>query len=170
MHLKRNSEFQNTRLLLTGGYTGDDKLFVNQVKKQLADNAMLQDVEIWEEFDKSHRIEFLRSLTMLSVPVLGGEAFGAYQVEALAAGVPIVQPNVGGYAEFIRTTGGGLIYEPNDGLHLSQAWATLLRTPQQLQKLAHQGHAHVHQHFSMEQLAQDIISIYTQVLEDRQAA
>lgn len=162
--LKENSRFQNVRLKLTGGYTGDDKPFVNEMLKRLADHGFGQDVEVVEEFDKKRRIEFLKSLTLLSVPVLGGEAFGAYQVEALAAGVPIVQPNLGGYPEFVDMTGGGVIYEPNDGGRLAEAFAALLSNPAELRTMGARGRKAVLERFSMAQMAESIIRVYEQVL------
>ena len=125
IHLKQESRFPGLKLYLTGGYTGDDKNFVKKMLRKTADFGFETDIRIFEEFDKRSKIEFLKSLTLLSVPVPGGEAFGSYQVEALAAGVPIVQPNIGGYPEFIEETGGGIIYEPNDGEHLAKAVTSL---------------------------------------------
>jgi len=84
-------------------------------------------------------MKFMKSLSLLSVPVPGGEAFGAYMIESLAAGVPIVQPNAGGYPEFVANTGGGIIYEPNDPEHLAKALAGLLAEPNRLRQLGETG-------------------------------
>ncbi|MCJ7581272.1 MAG: glycosyltransferase family 4 protein, partial [Candidatus Aminicenantes bacterium] len=111
--LKKESRFQDLRLHLTGGYSSDDKSFVNAQMKKISQNGFEGDVQIFKDFEKESRVQFLESLTLLSVPVPSGEAFGAYQVEALAAGVPVVQPNVGCYPEFIEATNGGILYEPN---------------------------------------------------------
>jgi glycosyltransferase involved in cell wall biosynthesis len=97
------------------------------------------------------------------VPVPTGEAFGAYQVEALAAGVPVVQPNVGCYPEFVAATQGGLIYEPNTGEKLASAMAVLLSDPDKLRKLGDQGRRVVLEKFSMEQMAKNVARIYEDV-------
>ena len=102
IRLKQDIRFQDVKLKLTGGYTGDDKVFVGKMLEKLKRHGYDKDVTIVEHFNKENRIQFLKSLTLLTIPVPSGEAFGAYQVEALAAGVPIVQPNVGGYPEFIE--------------------------------------------------------------------
>ena len=102
----------------------------------------------------------MKSITLLSVPVPTGEAFGAYQLEALAAGVPIVQPNIGGYPEFIEATGGGVIYDPNDGENLAKAIASLLTKPDQVHKLGAQGRRAVLEKYSMNDMARNIIKIY----------
>jgi glycosyltransferase involved in cell wall biosynthesis len=161
--LKEHLAFKNLRLFLTGGYTSDDKPFVEKVKKKFQQHGVLQDVTIFEDFDREHRIEFLKSLTLLSVPVPDGEAFGAYLVEALASGVPIVEPNVGGYPEFVEKTGGGIIYEPNDGKHLAEAIASLLSKPEKIKKLGDKGCKIVHEQFTMKQMAENIIRVYKNV-------
>jgi glycosyltransferase involved in cell wall biosynthesis len=100
---------------------------------------------------------------LLSVPVPAGEAFGAYQVEALAAGVPVVQPNVGCYPEFIENTLGGLIYEPNTGKKLAEAMASLLSDPDRIRKMGDQGRRVVLEKYSMDHMAKNIAEVYENV-------
>ncbi len=161
--LKKESRFKDLRLHLTGGYSSDDKPFVNKQMKKISEHGFAEDVRIFKDFCKDNRIKFLKSLTMLSVPVPAGEAFGAYQVEALAAGVPIVQPNVGCYPEFIEMTKGGVIYEPNTGEKLATAIASLLSDQEKVRKLGEQGRRVVLEKFSMDQMAKNIEGIYNDV-------
>ena len=163
IHLKQTTAFSNARLNLMGGYTGDDKPFVNKMLKKLASAGYDQDVTVFDDFSIESRVKFLESLSLLSVPVPGGEAFGAYMVESLAAGVPIVQPAVGGYPEFVAATGGGVIYEPNNPVRLAEAMADLLTHPQKLRQLAEQGRSNVLAKYTMDHMARRIISIYEQV-------
>ncbi|MCK4765707.1 MAG: glycosyltransferase family 4 protein [Candidatus Aminicenantes bacterium] len=164
IRLKKESPFKDLKLFLSGGYVGDDKPFVNRLVKKINSFGFGKDVVIFKNFDKEHRIKFLKQLTLLSVPVPTGEAFGAYQVEAAAAGVPVVQPNVGCYPEFVETTGGGIIYEPNDSEHLSKAIASLLTDPERLRKLGEQGRTTVLDRFSMNHMAQGMAQVYEEVL------
>lgn len=161
--LKKDSRFQDLRLHLTGGYSGDDKSFLNAQMKKITQNGFVRDVQIFSDFEKDSRVQFLKSLTLLSVPVPSGEAFGAYQVEALAAGVPVVQPNVGCYPEFIEATNGGVLYEPNTSEHLAETIASLLEDPEKVRKLATEGHNVVMEQFSMDAMAKNIARIYNDV-------
>jgi len=165
--LKQDPQFQNLKLYLMGGYTADDKGFINKMQKKFSRNGILNDVTIFENFDIEHRIKFLTSLSLLSVPVPGGEAFGAYQIEALAAGVPIVQPNVGGYPEFIEATGGGILYEPNDAKHLARALSSLLLNPDRIRQLGKNGRETVLKHYSMKNMAENIIKVYKSILNKK---
>jgi glycosyltransferase involved in cell wall biosynthesis len=162
--LKKESRFKDLRLHITGGYTGEDKHFVKELLKKISKEGFEKDVEIFKNFDKENRVQFLKSLTLLSVPVPGGEAFGAYQVEALAAGVPVVQPNAGCFPEFVETTKGGVIYEPNDSEILAKSIVSLLSEPDRVRKLGEQGRRNVLERFSMENMAKDIVKVYEEVL------
>ena len=167
IRLKHDLRFKNLKLYVTGGYTGDDKTFVNKMLRKISKHGFKKDVTIFEEFNKEKRIQFLKSLTLLSVPVPTGEALGAYQLEALAAGVPIVQPNVGGYPEFIEATGGGIIYEPNDGENLAKAMASLLTNPDQVRKLGNCGRKNVLEKYSISNMAEKMIEIYESILNNQ---
>ncbi len=161
--LKKDNRFRDLKLHLTGGYSGDDKPFLDGQMKKIAEQGFKDDVTIFDDFCKKSRITFLKSLTLLSVPVPSGEAFGAYQVEALAAGVPVVQPNAGCYPEFVEKTQGGLIYEPNTGDKLASAMASLLSHPDKLRKLGDQGRCVVMEEYSMDKMAKNIAGIYNDV-------
>ncbi len=163
IHVKKNSRFSDLRLHLSGGYTSDDKSFVDEQMKKMAQHGFGGDVRIFHNFDKDSRVQFLKTLTLLSVPVPAGEAFGAYQVEALAAGVPVVQPNVGCYPEFVEATNGGIIYEPNTSEKLAGAIVSLLEDPEKIQDLSARGRPVVLERFSMDSMARNIARLYDRV-------
>ena len=131
--------------------------------KKVADKGFDGDVEIFRNFEKDDRVQFLESLTLLSVPVPDGEAFGAYQVEALAAGVPVVQPNVGCYPEFVEQTQGGVIFEPNTSEQLAQTIMILLDDRERIKAMGEQGRHVVLEEFSMKQMAVNIAEMYNDV-------
>ena len=160
LELKKDTRFKNLKLHLTGGYSSDDKPFLNRLMKKISEHGFAKDVRVFKDFCKDSRIKFLKSLTLLSVPVPTGEAFGAYQVESLAAGVPIVQPNAGCYPEFIETTQGGVLYEPNTGEKLATAIASLLSDQEKVRNLGEKGRGVVLTQFSMDQMAKNMERIY----------
>jgi len=163
LSLKDDPRFSDLKLHLTGGYTGEDKPFVNSMLKKIDEHGVTDDVKVFSDFSKKSRIQFLKSLTLLSVPVPTGESFGAYQIEALAANVPIVQPNVGCYPEVIDATQGGILYEPNTSEHLAEAIASLLVDQEKIRQLGNQGKDVVLTRFSMEQMVKNIERIYNDV-------
>jgi len=163
IRLKQNSKFTKTKLHLMGGYTGDDKQFLNKMVKKITAAGMRDDVVVFDDFNVEPRLAFLKNLSILSVPVPGGEAFGAYMVESLASGVPIVQPNVGGYPEFVKSTGGGVIYEPNEPEQLAIALENMLSNPKKLREMGSTGRNIVLSKYTMTNMANSILEIYKKV-------
>jgi glycosyltransferase involved in cell wall biosynthesis len=155
IELKKAPELKNLKLRATGGAVGTNKTFVSGLWKKLAALGLEKDVEFIEDFSREHRQIFLKSLSVLCVPVEQGEAFGTYIIEALAAGVPVVQPDAGAFPELIEATGGGVIYHD-----LVQTLRELLTNPEKLRRLGQTGRVAVGEKFSVETMAQKMISVY----------
>ncbi len=162
--LKKESGFKDVKLILTGGSTGDDKPIIKQVKQKLKAEGLTNQVEFHEDFDGEGRHDFFAKVKMISVPVRNGEAFGLYLLESMASGVPVVQPNVGCFPEFVEATNGGVIFEPNDGETLANTVASLLSSPDKTRQLSEQGRRAVLEQFSMTAMATDTANVYTEVL------
>ena len=164
LRLKRDPDFGDLRLHITGGRAAEDKPFIRGLLKTLKREGCEDSVRIFEAFDRPDRIGFLKSLTLLSVPVPAGEAFGTYQIEALAAGVPIVQPDAGGFPEFVEATDGGVIFSPNDSETLAETIASLLRQPDRIRHHAEAGNRAVQEQFSIDTTVRNMARIYEDVL------
>jgi glycosyltransferase involved in cell wall biosynthesis len=92
----------------------------------------------------------LSSLTLFSVPATYPEAFGLYLLEALASGVPVVQPRASSFPEIITTSGGGVLVAPGDPIALATAWHELLNSPDALQSLREKGRHAAEQTYSVQ--------------------
>lgn len=89
------------------------------------------------------------------MPALYGEGFGLYLIEALAAGVPVVQPRHAAFPELVEATGGGVIAEAN-AVALAAAIESLLLDPARLQALSETGRRAVTEQFTVDQMAKGI--------------
>lgn len=162
----KNGKYKDLKLMITGGYTADDLPFVEMIKAKISQCGYSDDVTILENFCKENRTKFLSSLTLLSVPVPAGEAFGAYMIEALASGVPVVQPNVGCYPEFVNLTKGGVIYEPNNSTTLAENISALLDDKKRMEKLGETGQNIVDKEFTVKKMAENTIKVYQKTTEE----
>lgn len=158
--LKKDARFKMLRLRITGGRTGDDVGFGRSVRRKLAAAGFLDDVDFVERFGGKERVDFIRSLTLLSVPAIHGEAFGMFQIESMACAVPVVQPTTGAFPEVIDATGGGVLYEPNTPDALAAALAALLTDSERRRELGERGRQSVLRHFTMERMAQETLKVY----------
>lgn len=162
--LKKNPKLRNLKLRATGGQVGADRKYVARLKKKLAKHGFESDAEFLDVFDGAGRRDFLQSLTVLSVPAIQGESFGMFITEALAAGVPVVQPNSGGFPEVVEATGGGVIYDAQNENGLTDALESLLLDPDSVQKYADHGRNVVMEQFGIERMAKDMVKVYTSLV------
>ena len=90
------------------------------------------------------------------------EAFGMFILEALACGVPVVQPRIGAFPEIISATGGGICYDPTDPAGLIQALKSLLLDPAAARTLGRVGCETVRKEFNIKGTAERILAVYKQ--------
>jgi glycosyltransferase involved in cell wall biosynthesis len=162
--LKSESRFKNLKLKVTGGMTGDDQTFLQRQFKKLEHHNILNDLEIQPDFNPEALQAFFESLSVLSVPVLKGEAFGLYQIEALASGVPLVQPELGAFPEINHATGGGVIYHPNTPEALASALSKVLSDPTALDEMSRLGRKSAEDHFDCRKLTMKMVEVYNKVI------
>jgi len=158
----KNSEswLKGMRLRVTGGYTEDDRVFLEGLGERLTAIHMQGDVDFVAPFDAKSRLDFLQTLSVFTVPAPRGEAFGLHVLEALASGVPAVQPAVGAIPELIGETGGGLLYDPSDIEQYTEALARLLLNPDKSREMGHRGRTYVRAHFTIEHMAAEMAEVY----------
>src|SRR3989441_239051 len=137
--LKRREGTKNLKLRVGGGCGPSDEPFVNVLRERLKTNGVLHDAEFHPNPDRTAKLELLRSLAVFCVPALHGEAFGLYVIEALASGVPVVQPRAASFPELIEATEGGLLYEAGDVKSLADAIEGLVLSPARLREFGEKG-------------------------------
>ena len=153
----------NTRLK-AGGYLGkrDQKYFAQVRKAAKPLGSAFQ--YIGSPAGRGEKIDFLNSLDLLSVPTVYQEPKGLYVLEALANGVPVVQPGHGAFPELIETTGGGILVEPDNAEELADALEKLMDAPQQRTKLAEAGYANVRKIYNPKSMAEKTLAIFETAL------
>ena len=163
--LRKDSKYSSVKLKITGGKTGDDTHFIKEQKQKIAKAGLVDSVFWVDEFEGNDRDKFFDSVRLISVPVLHGEAFGLYMLEAMASGIPMVQPDLGAFKEVIETSGGGVIYPENKPEQLAEALALLIFDDQKLQELSEAGIAGVHAHFDIHAQAKKMVAVYENAIK-----
>ncbi len=161
--LKKQTGFESLKLIVTGGSTGDDQSFLRKVRRKIKKSGLGGDIIFHKDFEGDGRQEFFRKVSVISVPVLKGEAFGLYLLESMASGVPVVQPKLGAFPEIVELSGGGVIYEPNKPEVLAHALGDLLGNPEQLSKLSLDARRGVEEHFNIQTQASKTVAVYNNI-------
>ena len=71
-------------------------------------------------------------------------------MEALASGVPLVQPDASSFQEIIATSQAGILVPPNNPAALAAAWHDLLTRPERLKELGENGRRAAERSYSVE--------------------
>jgi glycosyltransferase involved in cell wall biosynthesis len=153
LRLKKRDGLSKLKLRVGGSCGPTDQVIVDQLRGTLADHNFLGDAEFCPNLSRADKLDFLRSLTVFSVPARHPEAFGLYVIEALASGVPVVQPDHGGFSELVAATRGGRLFPAGHEEALADAIEALLRTPEQAQAMGEAGRAAVRERFTAEAMA-----------------
>ncbi len=167
--LKKNGKVPGLKLRVAGGNLVEDRPFLKEMHQRLDSAGLSEDVEFLPNLSYEERLAFLQSLSIMSVPAEHREAFGVYIIEALASGVPVVQPNQGAFPELLDLTGGGVLYEPNEPHVLADAMEKLLLYPESARELGRRGRKAVFEKFSVEGMSQKVLKVMETVLADRRS-
>ncbi len=162
--LKKKKQFSDVELVLTGGSTGDDRKYIAENRARLKQHNLLDQVDFHEEFEEEGLRRFLDKVSVVSVPVRNGEAFGIYLLECMVSGVPVVQPALGAFPEIVELSGGGTVYEPNTPEALAKALEELLEDPERLDRLSRDGAEGVRKHFHIDIQAERMVAVYAEAI------
>jgi glycosyltransferase involved in cell wall biosynthesis len=150
IHLRKNLHHPDARLHIAGACTAGDEALVSALKQQLAAAGLADQVTWSPNISREEKAAMLSSLTLFSVPATYPEAFGLYVLEALASGVPAVQPNASSFPEIIANSGGGILFPPGDPIALATAWHDLLANPGALHSFGEKGRHAAGQTYSVQ--------------------
>jgi glycosyltransferase involved in cell wall biosynthesis len=99
------------------------------------------------------------------------EAFGMVQLEAMAAGLPVVNTDIDSGAPEVSLDGiTGLTVPPSDPVSLARAVTSLLGDRDLQLKMGDAGRKRVREEFSVEQMSARTMHIYDEILERERAA
>ena len=156
--------------LRVAGYLGErDRAYHEGLVEQVGSWGLADRVDFVGEVDRAQKIEFLHSLHVLSVPTVYREPKGLFVLEALANGIPVIQPAHGSFPETIEQLGGGVLFEPGNVAELAAGIENLLRDPDRRAELGRQGMEAVRRERADTGMARTTIDVYERVLEDYRA-
>ncbi len=158
--LRQQSGTSPCRLRIAGWLGDHNKQYLQDLLKKLADAGLAEEVDQVDCPDHQSKVEFLKSLDVLSVPTTYREPKGLYVLEAWANGVPVVQPRHGSFPELIEATGGGELCEVDNPQDLARVLGELRDTPTRRLELGQRGHEGVRRHFHAERMAKETLAVF----------
>ena len=155
--LLKNSDRERPPILeFCGGSTKDDAKTIRDSRRKIA--AANGAMRIHRRFDLQTRSAFLSALSLLSVPAQTSIAFGGFITEAMASGVPVVQPDEGGFSEVIAETRAGLLYSPNTPEALAEALEKAIRDDAARRSMSEAGRKAVMEKYNNVEMARAAVA------------
>ena len=160
VRLRQRPGTDGTRLIAAGYLPPEHQGYLDNVRATLRKVGLEGEFTYRGEVDRAQKVAFLHELDVLSVPTTYKEPKGLFVLEAMAAGVPVVQPCHGAFPEMIERTGGGLLVDPGDPAALAEGILGLRQDPSLAESLGRAGAAGVREHYSVQRMAERVEEIY----------
>jgi glycosyltransferase involved in cell wall biosynthesis len=148
------------RLEAAGYMAAAQAPYLEGVRHTLDDAGLGSEFTYHGQVDRAGKVAFLRTLDVLSVPAPYEEPKGTFLLEAMAAGVPVVQPRRGAFPEIVEKTGGGVIVPAGDSAALAEALLDLSRDRDRLARLARRAYDGVREHYSIQKSVDRLLDVY----------
>jgi glycosyltransferase involved in cell wall biosynthesis len=150
--------------LAAAGYMGSDQQsYYEGITRKLTSWGLADEFSYAGAVDRDGKTRFLQSLDVLSVPSGYHEPKGMYLLEAMATGVPVVQPNHGAFREMVQKTGGGVLARSEHPPDIADAILELWRDPVRAAELGKHGAAGVREHYTMARMASNMVKVYSEL-------
>ena len=142
--------------------------YMNDVRSTLERAGLDSEFSYRGVVDRDGKLAFLQSLDVLSVPATYDEPKGMFLLEAMANGVPVVQPRRGAFTEIVGKTGGGLLVEPDDPDKLAEGLYTLWANREMAETLGQRAYEGVRAHYTVAHAAERLLGVYNDVLRSKE--
>jgi glycosyltransferase involved in cell wall biosynthesis len=150
----------SARLDIAGYLAPDQQNYLKDAERRLTDAGVGGEFTYRGALDREQKIGFLRSLDVFSVPTVYVEPKGLFLLEAMACGVPVVQPRHGAFPEMLAKTSGGILVEPHDAQSLAEGIYKLWKYPALRVELGQNAFDGVRAHYSISSSADRMLDVY----------
>ena len=158
--LRTKMNLPPSRLIAAGYLPPEHKPYLEKVANSLLDASLGDEFVYRGSVDRAKKIQFFHDVDVLSVPSPYHEPKGLYLLEAMACGVPVVQPNHGAFPEIIKRTGGGVLARSESGADVAEAIFELWKDPARAEALARNGADGVRRHYTVKHMADGVLNAY----------
>jgi len=149
-----------SRLLAAGYLAPEHKPYLEGIAEGLRVAGLGDEFVYRGAVDRAKKVRFFHDIDVLSVPGGYHEPKGLYLLEAMACGVPAVQPNHGAFPEIIARTGGGVLARSESGADVADAIFELWKDPARAAALGRAGAEGVRRHYTVQHMAAGVLRAY----------
>ncbi len=162
--MRQSGHLREARLEAAGYMAPDCKPYLEEIQKRLRDAGLGGEFHYRGVLERAEKIAFLRGLDVMSMPATYDEPKGVSLLEAMACGVPLVQPRRGAFTEIVERTGGGLLAQPDDPQSLADGILRLYKNRELAEELSANGFQGVREHYTAAHMADRVLEAYESVI------
>ena len=162
--LRKSGELPEARFEAAGYMAADCKPYLEGIQQHLKKAGLEGEFHYRGVLDRADKISFLRKLDVMSVPATYDEPKGVSLLEAMACGVPLVQPRRGAFTEIVENTGGGVLVKPDDPESLAEGILKIFKDKQLAEELSANGFRGVREQYSAANMADRLLEAYESVI------
>ena len=162
--LRTSGKLPKARLEAAGYMAPEHRQYLADIENKIAAAGLSDEFHYRGVLDRDQKIAFLRQLDVLSVPATYDEPKGMFLLEAMACGVPVVQPRRGAFTEIVERTGGGLLVEKDDLQSLGEGIMRISKDPELGLRLGQTGAQNVREHYSVTHMADRALAVYEELV------
>jgi glycosyltransferase involved in cell wall biosynthesis len=164
IRLRREYGLPASRLEAAGWMGADNKAYLAKVEARLKKAGLAGEFTYRGELDRLEKVRFLARADVFSMPAPYKEPKGFTILEAMAAGIPVVQPSHGAFTEMVQRTGGGLLVKPDDVVALAEGIWQLFQDRRRRVALGRQGAGEVRAKYGVKQSAERLEAVLREVM------
>lgn len=161
--MRKRPGSDGSRLLAAGYLPPEYRRYLDDAKRLLQESDLGAEFEYRGEVDRAAKVAFFHDIDVLSVPTTYKEPKGLFLMEAMASGVPVVQPRRGAFPEIVENTGGGLIVDEDDPDALADGLLALKQDPVLASTLGAAGASGVRQHYTVARMTDQVETVYREL-------
>jgi glycosyltransferase involved in cell wall biosynthesis len=158
--MRESGDLPEARLEVAGYMAADAKPYLNGIQQRLREAGLDGEFHYRGVLDRAEKIAFLRKLDVMAVPATYDEPKGVSLLEAMACGVPLVQPRRGSFTEIVENTGGGLLVQPDDPRSLAEGILKIVKEKPLAEELSANGFRGVREQYSAANMADRVLEAY----------
>ncbi|MBI3652266.1 MAG: glycosyltransferase family 4 protein [Acidobacteria bacterium] len=166
--MRDRDDAPKARLEAAGYLAPEHQDYLQGIEQQMQAWGLADEFHYRGALDKAGKIEFLHTLDVLSVPTTYVDPKGMFLFEAMANGIPVVQPRHGAFPEIITKTSGGLLVEPGDTDALAASLLAIWKDRARAEELGQNGFYGVRKYYSAERMTARAVEAYASLLKAQQ--
>ena len=162
-YLRQRGDLPSSRLVVAGYLGEDSRTYLQGIQRQMELEGLGDEFNYLGALNREDKIKFLRGLDVFSVPATYDEPKGIFLLEAMASGVPVVQPKRGSFPEILGLTSGGILVEPDDKVSLAKGILSVYQDIDLAIELSTSGQLGVREHCHVGLMADRTLDVFESI-------